>query len=95
MSLELTDEERAYIAEYIEQFFDTPGVGPIILKLQAGKMKAEFRAGPHHLKVRGLQYICPQCETNAIDSGKDRNTLDPRHTWTDQEWMEAARKVFD
>ncbi len=80
MSLELTDEERAYLAEYIEQFFDTLGVGPIILKLQAGKMKAEARYSHRNcVETKDGTVLC--------SIGGQLNY----HTRTDERWMEAAK----
>jgi len=76
MSLELTDEERAFLRKYLPKEVDTPWpiitLG-IILKLQAGKMKAEFKLV--HVKCQeidgGLWWKC-------ISSPQD-----PCHTWTD------------
>ena len=74
MSLELTDEERSLVA--LPENATLPRerrLVAIILKTQAGKMKAEFR-----LEYHASVYY-------------NRNCDDPRHTWTDEQWLEAAQ----
>jgi len=88
MSLELTDKEREYIKEFIATYFDTPGIGAIIYKLQAAKNKAEFWRDHTDYpdidedRVRGCD-VCNWAEPYS---------LDPRHDYTDKQWLEAAKK---
>jgi len=82
MSLELTDEERAFVRNGIKvNIFPW---STIILKLQAGKMKAEFC----------IEHDSCWIDTEgdwACEEGDD-NKIDPRHSWTNEQWLEAAKK---
>lgn len=79
MTLEFTDEERGFIQQMMESgasfLVHTPRrFVPILLKLQAGKMKAEFAVDHAPIKIGGM--------------------VDPRVTWTDDQWLEAAKDWF-
>jgi len=54
-TLDFTDEERAYVKDYLG-FWSVSTLGRTILKLQAGKMKAEFwryhTDAMHYIKIR-------------------------------------------
>ena len=81
MSLELTDEERAKVNELANSdasfVVHTPRrFLPIILKLQAGKMKAEYR-------LKGYPYARTPGWTARSDAMAD---------WTDDQWLAAAGK---
>jgi len=85
MNLELTDKERALLRNTREQFvlqgaYLIPQLLSIIHKLQAGKMKAEFAVdhGDCHEFIDG-HWEC-------LDG-----LTDPRHTWTVEQWLEAAK----
>jgi len=79
MSLELTEEER-WLIRTRSQGGSTQALDlvPVVYKLMAGKMKAEFWRD-HQLSNRMECQIC----------GTER---EPRHNWTDDQWLEAAKK---
>jgi len=91
MSLELTDEERALIVHWQDT---EPGwkmarainvaFFTIIHKLQAGKMKAEFYQDHTDGTYAGSGLPACRCKRT-----------DPRHTYTDEQWLEAAKKELN
>lgn len=89
MSLELTDEEIC--AARIERDHAEKQGSPFdlclisaLFKLQAGKMKAEFYTKHDFLEI---PMLCCDC---CLVLDKD----DPRHTWKDEQWLEAAKASF-
>jgi len=92
MSLELTDEERVKVIELANSaasfVIHTPKrFLPIILKLQAAKMRAEFYNPTSHHCWRRLII-----ENKRI---KKADCKDPRHTWKDEQWKIAAIKELN
>jgi len=86
MTLELTAEEMALLKEWREWSLDDRGL-VIIHKLQAQVMKASFQlkhvncdywTTVWNLTTKAEVWICEE---------KIR-----RHTWTDEQWLEAAKK---
>jgi len=92
VSLELTDEERALVERwqtYAEHGSDLRIALSAIYKLQAGKMKAEFYKEHEYLgPVPTDDAVCSTCWLTREDG------TDPRHTWTDEQWLEAAKEHF-
>jgi len=85
MSLELTDEERALVKDktVIGAAHEFAVMLTIILKLQARVMRLGFYADhPQRLDEHNRLY-CGPCAA--------ANKPDPRHTWTDEQWMDAAQ----
>jgi len=87
--LELTDGERATIRNVRhgweggaapQEFVDLIA---IIHKLQAGKMKAEWQYGHRNcVETKDGTILC------TVGGGVNR------HTWTDEQWLEAATEYF-
>jgi len=79
VSLDLTDDERNELRGVGHEY---PLALTAILKLQAGKMEAEFWL-KHKLRwtIPDWCWIC----------GPE---LDPGHTWTDEQWLEAAKEAL-
>jgi len=91
MSLELTDEERALILAWeITPEVDVDSVDDfltIIRKLQAGKRSAEFKLAHSNTDGQGKCVYCYFSPLEELGSGD----VDPRHTWKDEQWMDAAQ----
>ena len=86
MTLDLTDGERRACKAWLatDEGWRIGAFGHAILKTQAGKMKAEFKlehyvAKPVKFVVYSICVVCP------------KDGLDPRHNWTDEQWLEAAK----
>jgi len=81
--LELTEKERALAKKVCHSIpvnpWDCDGLRTIILKLQAGKMKAEFDINHR------------ECWHLISDDTWTCYRDDPCHTWTSDQWLEAAQ----
>jgi len=87
MNLELTDEERALVRFHLEKGqhgIQLEEIDVIILKLQGGKMKAEYRLQHRMTPDIAGQLYCDGCP------GLQDTCQDPRHNYTDEQWLEAA-----
>ena len=94
MTLDLTDEERALVNKTvaIAMCKSTPTSTAlqfitILLKTQAGKMKAEFYIEHDScwIDAKG-DWVCEGC--------CDDNAIDPRHIYNDEQWLKAAKEHF-
>jgi len=83
MNLILTVEEKNWIQ--MNREIDRHNAylfGSIVSKLQAGKTKAEFYVDH---QFPGGQY-CQICQP------EKKGKLDPRHRWTEEQWLAEADK---
>jgi len=88
VTLELTDEERDFVRRWIDVVDSTAPMGllvaiRIIRTLQAGKMKAGWRYEHRNcVETKDGTILC------TVGGGVNR------HTWTDEQWLEAAKVKF-
>jgi len=87
VTLDLTDEERVILKRACRSnpmnVWDIVGLRMAILKLQAGKMKAEFVL--QHEDCQITDDARWWCQSEMEFWG---------HTWTDEQWLEAAKQVI-
>lgn len=79
-TLELSDEERAYIKTY-------PHCDKVIVhKLQGARLKAVFWRDHNESPGIDGETDCDICYWSKPP------TLDPRHKYTDEQWLEAGKE---